>query len=351
MRPFVIACVVALGLASPVRAQAPAVPPASLPAPAAPAPAPADDPLQVRDEPPVVVTGVQPGPGLWKVSRADGHALWILGTLSPLPSGIRWKADEVTAILEQAGQVLGPPGVVVDADIGIFKGLMLLPSAMKAAKNPEGKTLDEVLPADLHARWLALKPRYFGNDRGVEKKRPLLVANELYTRANRKAGLGQKPVVTPVIEAVLKRRRMEVTSTVLKITIEDPKAAIKDFAREGVDDLECFRLALDRVENDLPVMVDRANAWSVGDLEALRALPSEKQAGACMSAMMGSEFARKRGMGDIEARIRNQWLQATEKALQAHPVTFATLPIGELQKHDGYLSYLEARGYRIEAPE
>jgi hypothetical protein len=26
----------------------------------------------------VVVSGVQPGPGLWKVSK-DGHALWILG--------------------------------------------------------------------------------------------------------------------------------------------------------------------------------------------------------------------------------------------------------------------------------
>ena len=221
---------------------------------------------------------------------------------------------------------------------------------MKAARNPDGKTLGEVLPADVHARWLALKPRYFGNDKGIEKKRPVLVANELYTRANRKAGLGQKPVVTPVIDAVLKRRKMQVTPTTLKINIEDPKAAIKDFAREGVDDLECFRLALDRVENDLPTMVERANAWSVGDLEALRSLPSEKQAGACIAAMTGGEFARKRGMGDIEARMRNQWLQIAEKALQDHAVTFATMPIAELQKPDGYLSYLRARGYRVEEP-
>ena len=97
-------------------------------------------------------------------------------------------------------------------------------------------------------------------------------------------------------------------------------------------------------------MVDRANAWSVGDLEALRVLPSEKQAGACISAMTGGEFARKRGMGDIEARIRNRWLQAAEKALQDHAVTFASLPIAELQKPDGYLSYLQARGYLVEAP-
>jgi TraB family protein len=297
----------------------------------------------------MVVTGAQPGPGMWKVSK-DDHSLWVLGTVSPLPSGISWKSDEVKSVLEQADQVLGPPGVVVGADIGVLKGLMLLPAALKASKNPDGKTLKDVLPADVYARWTVLKPRYFGRDKGVEKKRPVLVANELYTEANRKAGLGQKPVITPVIEEVLKRRKMKITPTTLKITIEDPKAAIKDFAREGVNDLECFRSALDRVENDIPVMVDRANAWSVGDLDALRVLPFEKQADACMSAMTSGEFARKRGMSDVEAQVRAHWLKLAEEALQKNPVTFATLPISELLKPDGYLSYLQVKGYQIEAP-
>lgn len=33
----------------------------------------------------VLVTGEQPGPGLWRVS-ANGNELWILGTLDPLPA-------------------------------------------------------------------------------------------------------------------------------------------------------------------------------------------------------------------------------------------------------------------------
>jgi len=297
----------------------------------------------------MVVTGAQPGPGMWKVSKG-GHELWVLGTLSPLPAGISWKSDQVQSVLEQADQVLGMPGLVLDADIGVFKGLMLLPSALKAGKNPDGKTLSDVLPADVYARWAALKPRYFGKDKGIEKKRPILVANELYAKANRKAGLGQKPVITPVIDAVLKRRKMKNTPTTLKIMIEDPKEAIRDFAREGVDDLECFRAALDRVEKEMPGMVERANAWSVGDLEALRALPSEKQAGACVSALTSGEFARKRGMSDVEARVRTQWLKVAEEALQKNRVTFAILPIAELLKPEGYLSYLQARGYQVEAP-
>jgi uncharacterized protein YbaP (TraB family) len=297
----------------------------------------------------MVVTGAQPGPGMWRVSKG-GHELWVLGTLSPLPAGISWKSDQVQSVLEQADQVLGMPGLVLDADIGVFKGLMLLPSALKAGKNPDGKTLSDVLPADVYARWAALKPRYFGKDKGIEKKRPILVANELYAKANRKAGLGQKPVITPVIDAVLKRRKMKNTPTTLKIMIEDPKEAIRDFAREGVDDLECFRAALDRVEKEMPGMVERANAWSVGDLEALRALPSEKQAGACVSALTSGEFARKRGMSDVEARVRTQWLKVAEEALQKNRVTFAILPIAELLKPEGYLSYLQARGYQVEAP-
>ena len=297
----------------------------------------------------MVVTGAQPGPGMWKVTKGD-HGLWVLGTLSPLPSGISWKSDEVRSVLEQAEQVLGSPGLVVDADIGVFKGLMLLPSALKAGKNPEGKTLKDVLPADVYARWAALKSRYFGKDKGIEKKRPILVANELYAKANRKAGLGQKPVITPVINEVLELRKMKITPTTLKITIDDPKAAIKDFTREGVNDLECFRTALDRVEKDLPIMINRANAWSVGDLDALRALPAENQENACMSAFTSGEFARKRGMSDVQAQVRAQWLKTTEEALQKNRVTFATLPIAELLKPDGYLSYLQAKGYQVEAP-
>jgi hypothetical protein len=43
----------------------------------------------------VVVAGVQPGPGLWKVRHGD-HLLYILGTQSPLPKNMTWRSDDVT---------------------------------------------------------------------------------------------------------------------------------------------------------------------------------------------------------------------------------------------------------------
>ena len=81
----------------------------------------------VRDMEAVVVTGVQPGPGLWQVRSADGHTLYLLGTQSPLPRRMQWRAQEVRQVLGEAGMVLGPQGVSVDAGVGFFRGLTLLP--------------------------------------------------------------------------------------------------------------------------------------------------------------------------------------------------------------------------------
>jgi hypothetical protein len=38
----------------------------------------------------VLVTGEQPGPGLWKVSR-DGHVMWVFGTIGEVPDTIAWR--------------------------------------------------------------------------------------------------------------------------------------------------------------------------------------------------------------------------------------------------------------------
>lgn len=298
----------------------------------------------------IVVSGNVPGPAMWKVSKGD-HVLWILGIVSPLPSGIEWKSNEVVSVLRQSDEVLAAPGFDLDADIGIFRGIFLLPSALKAGKNPNGKTLRDVLPAGLYGRWIALKPRYFGRDGGIEKKRPLLVANELFAKANRLAGLGQRPVISPVINEVLEQRKMKLTPTTWKVRIDDPKAAIKEFSRENANDLECFRTALDRVEKDMPTLVARANAWSIGDIDALRALPVEDQQQVCMAAFVGGEYARKRGITDVEARVRAKWLEIAEAALAKNRVTFATMQMSHLLPANGYLASLRAKGYTVEEPD
>lgn len=300
----------------------------------------------------VVVAGVQPGPGLWKVRRGD-HLMYVLGTQSPLPKNITWRSEEVDQVLQLADEVLASPGISVGSDIGFFRGLTLLPSAMKASKNPDGQTLQDVLPPELYARWSVLKQRYMGRDGGIEKKRPLIAAFQLYSEALSDSGLREGGVIDPVITAVLKQRKMKRTPTLLEVKLEDPRAALADFRKETLkpEDLACFSKTLDVIEGDLPQVAARANAWAVGDWPALRSGARQDWQQACASAWFNTETARKRGMSDVEARMQARWVEVAEGALQKNRITFATLPVWQLLKPGGYLEALRAKGYEVEAPE
>ncbi len=297
----------------------------------------------------VVVTGEQPGPGMWKVSKGD-HVLWVLGTLSPLPKKMQWLSEDVDHTIAQAQEVIGPPMVTMSSDLGIFRSLMLLPSLFKARKNPDGKTLQEVVPADLYARWAVLKARYIGGDRGVEKWRPIFAAQELYEAAMRKSGLDQASIVQPLVKKSAKRHEVPITPVVVKLVVKDPKSVLKEFNRSALDDRACFAGTLARIETDLEGMRARANAWAIGDIEALRALPYQNQYALCMAAVTETGLAHKLGIDDLSARVAQAWLGAAEAALAKNQVTFATLPISQLLKPDGYVEQLRAKGFVVEAP-
>jgi len=297
----------------------------------------------------VVVTGAQPGPGLWKVRKGD-HTLWILGTLSPLPKRIQWESANVQQVIAGSQEVLGPPGVAVKTKQGMFRTLLLLPSLFKARKNPDGKTLQELLPPAQFARWQGLKQRYIGRDRGIEKWRPVFAALELYNKAIERSGMTHGGVVGPVTGAAIKRAKINTTRTDVTITIDNPKAAIKAFSSESLNDQDCFNRTLDRIEGDLGTMIARANAWAGGDIETLRTLPYRNQFTACSAAFAEADIARKLGYQDLDKRMERSWLAAAETALGKNVSTFATLPISQLLQPEGYLAKLRAKGYDIEEP-
>ena len=336
MRPSLLACL-ALSLASLAPAALAQTPPA---APAA---------ETIRDIDTVVVSGVQPGPGMWKVSRGE-HVLWILGTLSPMPKNMSWLSRDVEATIAQSQEVLEPPSASIGTDLGMFRSMLLIPSALKARRNPDDKTLREVVPAELYARWLPLKARYIGSDRGVEKWRPVFAAQELYEAAMRRSDLSLKGIIWPVVERSAKEHKVKITSSKVELKIKDPKAVLKDFANTTLSDTDCFAKTLSRIEGDIEAMRARANAWAIGDIEALRALPQGDQYEVCLRAVTASGAAQRLGFGDLRERVVQSWLSSADKALLNNRTSFASLPIAELLKPDGYLARLQARGYTVEAP-
>ncbi len=298
----------------------------------------------------VVVSGEQPGPGMWRVEHGD-NVLYILGTLSPLPKRMRWKSDEVEALIASAQQVINPTEVKAKSDLGMFRTAMLLPSALRARNNPEEQTLVDVLPADLYQRWLPLKERYMRRNRSVEKRRPIIAASQLYEKAIDKSGLESSSRIDKVIAKAAKRNRVEVVEPMIEITIEDPKAMLKEIAGASLDDIGCFKSTLDRLEIELEHMRARANAWAIGDLEALRELPSQDRGRACIQAITGSAAMQSRGFDKLPERAKQAWLEAVDAALTTHTITFAALPMRQLLGDDGYLQALTARGYVVVAPE
>lgn len=344
MRMRMLAPVLAAMFAAPLHAQES---PSRVPTPTVQQPVAADG---IRTAPTVVVTGEQPGPGLWLVRKGD-HELWILGTLNPLPAGMQWQSRQVEQVIAGAQEVIRTPYVSFKVDTGWFKGLMMLPSLLGARKNPDGKRLQDVVSPQSYARWQALKARYIGRDRGVEKWRPLFAAQELYKEAMEKSGLDGKDIVSQPIKRAIEARGPAVTVVKEEIVVKDPKPLLKEFSKTTLDDIACFDNTMTRIETDLDAMRLRANAWATGDMAALQSLPPPYQWEACSSAISEAGIGKRLGFGDAQGKLEAKWLAAAEAALAKNDVTFALLGLNDMLGPDGYLAKLQARGYTVLAPD
>lgn len=353
MRPVLMLPLLALVLAMPVPAQAP---PADAEAPEAQAAsAPAEPAAEAGREgevvlDTVVVTGEQPGPGLWTVSR-DGRQMRVLGYVGPLPRRMYWNSTEVEARIAESGVVLMPPIVQLRPKGGAVTGLLLMPSMLSARNNPDKERLQDVLPPEDYARWQPLKQRYFGRDRGIEKRRPLVAAMELRQKAFDAADLTGSDLVIRTVRRAARKADVPVRQPMHTITVEQPRAALREFRRTGLDDVECLRRSMAQAENDLPTLATRANAWALGRLDVLAKLEYNDVAGACMDAVLQSRLAEEQGLGEGMELARGRWLEAAERALAEHDYSFAVLPMDMLLRKDGLLAELERRGYTVQAPE
>lgn len=314
---------------------------------ARPAPPPAATAASATNLAAVKVTGVQPGPGLWKVSRGD-HVLWILGSLSPLPRHITWQSQEVDKAIAESQTVLAPPYATVD--VSFFKSLTVLPSLVGVRNNPDHATLQQEVSADDYARWLPLRKRYLGDGHALEKRRPSIVADELYAAAIKQAGLTDSGLVDSAVAKVARKHGLRMTAVVYKLPLDSPRAFVKDFKHSPMQDSACFGHMLSLVGDDLGTMTARANAWAIGDIEALRKLPLVEM-DVCGLQHMAPELLSRYHWNDIPGHIEATWLSAAQHALQSNRVSFAILPINALTRADGYLAALQARGYQVEQPE
>jgi hypothetical protein len=329
----------------------------------------------------VLVTGEQPGPGLWKVSR-DGHVMWVLGSIGEVPDTIKWRTKEVEARISESQEVLYPGWPGVNLDVSAFEFLTLVPSAFKAAKNPEGAMLKDVLTPEAYATWLRLRKKYLGDDDDVEKYRPMIAEDKLNTTIGKKAMKGIRLTsVDSVVKKTAKKHKVrihELPWVTHKIKVEKPRAILKAARNMDLAEGECVGRNLVRIEKAdaaglLKYDVATTNAWATGDLEALRPKPApaedlerEDCGTAALDAAMQRAAAEQpdeisRGLDLIKqqedlyklaaAEAERNWVEAAEAALAKNVSTFAVLPMNLMWNEYVYLGKLKAKGYAVESPD
>jgi hypothetical protein len=294
----------------------------------------------------ILVVGKQPGPGLWRISKGD-HDLWIFATFTPLPKQMVWDATEVEKHVGQSQAVLAPPRI--DPHIGFFRGLTLLPSLLRARHDPDGRTLEQVVPHDLYIRWLGLRVKYLGHS-SDEKLRPMLAAFDLAGKAFDQEGLDDDPGIWRRIESISLKAGVPIEPVVLDLKIQDETAYVRDLTQISTErELACLGSVVEALEKDLPSFRERANLWSLGDVARLRPLLQADEPIACFDAVMS--VSRFRSEYDaVSARLDALWISNVEQALQRNRSTLAVVGINKLLAADGWLAQLRSRGYAIQEP-
>jgi hypothetical protein len=327
---------------APVVPDSQAAQPVATAAPAALAPTASPSTPATLDE--VLVTGEVPGPALWRVSKG-GHDLWILATLEPLPKNMVWRSRAVEERIASSRVVLAPPQV--NPKVGFFHSLGLLPSLFRARKSPDGRTLEQVLPHDLYVRWLALRVKYLGNS-SDENLRPMLAALDLYIHGLEASGLTDDESVWKVVEQIAHKHGVRILPVTLDMPVKDPKRSIRelDDIPQGAE-VGCLETTVTRLETDLPAMRRRANLWSLGDVDGLRAMTHPDERIACFEVLFNVPELGEQ-LKQAKVQLADLWLADAEEALTRYESSFAVVPIREMLRPDGWLAVLRERGYTVE---
>jgi uncharacterized protein YbaP (TraB family) len=287
----------------------------------------------------VLVLGEQPGPGLWKVSSGE-HVLWILGEISPYPRKVKWTSKRFENLLGNSQELLLDFSGYWRADHTDTRKLA------SAELLPAGVTLRDVISPGLYQRFEATASKF--DAVGLEELRPFAATNRLVVSAM--DHMDMKTFSARFTAEQLARKRH------LKITyFAAPEVAFDERLRnwqQGSNDVCLERLVATIGDGGVGVR-KLANAWSEGDIAALRQLvPAYSfsrdgfRAGPCAAAMHGGE----RQAAAYKLRRTQRWLGQAKRALQNNRRTMAVVPMSELFAADGYLAALRAEGYEIEEP-
>ena len=304
----------------------------------------------VRNLGTMVVSANQSGPAIWEFTRGR-KKVWVLGTFPPLPEGLRFNSSEIEARIAQSDVVLGSPGLVVGANIGIFRGLTLWPSVHRTKFNPDKRLLQDVLSPATYAKWKAARSIFIGNDAGADRLRPMYAAYELFKVVVEQTQTSMDSAAGPDIERAAKKQNVQRVDARFRLAISEPKDAVKQFNVAGTDDVGCLEETLDRIVPFMQMSAIRGEAWASGDVSRLSELSrSGSEVNFCWARLTNQAIGVQQGFADIDRQVDAKWLEELRTALASHDTVFTTLAVKELVGSSGLAAALQRDGFQMTSP-
>jgi uncharacterized protein YbaP (TraB family) len=290
----------------------------------------------------VVISGSYSGPKLWRVSK-DGHTLWLLGTMEPLPKRMVWQTADIQGLLRHTQEVI-PAWPSVGIGFHPFTALRLYALWRESQTNPDHLPLQAVVPPALYARFSTLKLRFAPRDRRIEQLRPILAARRLYDEALRASDLTPHNDIQQTVLRLARQESVPIHRD--KLLVKDPLGVMRDLTEvPRAAEIACLQSVVTRLETDIGPMQARARAWALGDVALLRRLPHTDNRATCLEAVSGSARVRT-----LVAQAQQDWMSAIVQALAQNGTTLALQSMDLLLGPDGTLATLRRMGYTVEGP-
>jgi hypothetical protein len=284
--------------------------------------------------PEIVEVQAKPGPAVWHLTRGQSE-VWILGTVGAMPDGLDWNKDYLAELLDGARAILMPPR----PSIGLFEGAWFLLTNGSKFSLPRGQSLEATLPADLDARFVAVRERLGRNPDHYRTDTPLRASLRLMEDVQDKLDL-TRDEPRDTIESLARRKHVPAAPIARYEVLDAAKDVLKlTPAQQEV----CLDESVQDTDWELSHAVPAANAWTVGDLSGLKANYGEARLAHCVIAAVQS-------VANINERDVADYTSAINDALDKPGKAIVVIDIGPLLRKDGVLERLEAMHITIEGP-
>jgi uncharacterized protein YbaP (TraB family) len=174
--------------------------------------------------------------------------------------------------------------------------------------------------------------------------KPVFAALRLYRQALDSAHLAPGNQAQDTVLKLASHRNVPVKQAKLKI--EEPRDLLTQLGQIPQDaQVRCLQAVVERLETGIEPMKAEAQAWSMGDVAALRQLMVPKAIDVCTDTVSTSSRT-KQLIEDSNA----DWSHEVDLALANNRSTLALKSIHELLGPHGSLAAFKAKGYQVEGP-